>query len=372
MTKFLFSLFLLLGLSHIGWAKIVYEEKSAKINFQVELITEGLGVVWGIAFLNKDQIIFTERGGDMGILSIKTGKVEDILNVPDVQSVGQGGLLDVATPPDFNPGDWVYLTYVKERDGGLTTLARAKIANSKVEKWEDLFVTESSSDTNRHFGSRILFDGEGHIFFTVGDRGVRSTAQDLKQHSGSVLRLNLDGSTPNNNPFSKDKNVLPEIWSYGHRNPQGIVLDKKNNRLWVNEHGPRGGDEINLVLPGLNYGWPVISYGKEYWGPKSVGEGTHKKGMEQPKKVYTPSIAPGSLLLYNGKVFSEWSGNLFSGALKLTHLNRVEVDSKGELKNEERLLDNFGERIRALLEGPDGFIYFSTDSGKILRLIPGK
>ena len=363
---------IILGFSHSGWTKVIHKEKTAKANIQVELVAEDLGVVWGMAFLNNEEIIFTERGGEMGVVSLKTGKVQAISHVPNVQNVGQGGLLDVAIPPGFKPGGWIYLTYVKEQNGGVTTLARAKVANGKIDQWEDIFVTQSASNTNRHFGSRIVFDDKGFLFFTVGDRGVRATAQDLQKHNGSVLRLHLDGSTPKDNPFSKNKNALPEIWSYGHRNPQGIVLDKENNRLWINEHGPRGGDEINLVLPGLNYGWPTISYGKEYWGPKRVGEGTHKTGMEQPKKVYTPSIAPGSLLLYRGKVFSQWSGNLFSGALKLTHINRVEVDDKGELKNEERLLDDFGERIRALVQGPDEFIYFSTDSGKILRLVPAK
>lgn len=350
---------------------IVFQEKTEQANINVELITEGLGVVWGMAFLNQDEIIFTERDGKLGIASISSGTVTNLNGVPKVKAEGQGGLLDVATPLDYQTGDWIYLTYSKDQNRkGVTTLARAKVAKGNVTNWEDLLVTKSSSNTGRHYGSRIAFDDQGHIFFTLGDRGDRPSSQDLQQHNGSVLRIKLDGNIPSDNPFFANKNTLPEIWSYGHRNPQGIVFDSHNNRLWLNEHGPRGGDEINLVSPGLNYGWPVISYGKEYWGPLSVGEGTHKEGMEQPKKVYTPSIAPGSLLHYTAKVFPEWTGNLFSGALKLTHINRVVVTKNAEIQGEERLLNDFGERIRSLRQGPDGYIYFSTDSGKILRIVP--
>ena len=354
-------------------AKVVYEDDTELGRIQVELVAEGLGVVWGLAFLSADEIIFTERQGRVGIVSLVSGAVTKIDRIPTVKAEGQGGLLDVATPPNYDAGGWIYFTYSKDLKGkGVTALARAKILEDKIAQWQDLLVTRSSSKTGRHYGSRIEFDGEGHVFFTVGDRGVRPSSQDLQQHSGSVLRLKLDGSVPTDNPFIMDKDVLPEIWSYGHRNPQGIALDKENDRLWVNEHGPRGGDEINLVSPGVNYGWPVISYGKEYRGAKAVGESTHKEGMRQPQKHYTPSIAPSSLLLYTGQQFPHWSGHLFSGALKLTHISRVFVDGKGELQGEERLLDDFGERVRSLRQGPDGFIYFSTDSGKILRLVPSK
>lgn len=372
MVKLHFLLFIwLLALTNASAAKVVYQEKTALGSIDVELVAEGLGVVWGMAFLSEDKIVFTERNGTMGIASISSGEVKKIKGIPSVKTQGQGGLLDVATPPNYPANDWIYLTYTKDLNGdGVTVLARAKVAKERIATWEDLLVTNSSSRTGRHFGSRIEFDGEGHVFFTVGDRGIRPSSQDLQQHNGSVLRVKLDGNIPKDNPFIADKNALPEIWSYGHRNPQGIALDKKHNRLWVNEHGPRGGDEINLVSAGLNYGWPVISYGKEYSSSKSIGEGTHKEGMAQPKKVYTPSIAPSSLLIYTGNVFPKWSGNLFSGALKLTHINRVPVDKEGELHGEERLLNDFGERIRSLRQGPDGLIYFSTDSGKILRIVP--
>ncbi len=354
-------------------AKIVFQEKSEQAAIQVEQLAESLGVPWGMVFVGDDDILFTERSGSVGVLSLQSGKVTQVEGVPSVMAAGQGGLLDIAVAPGFKPGDWIYLTYVKNKGGeGVTMLARAKLKNNAFTQWQDIFVSHSGSDTTRHYGSRIAFDGEGHIFFGVGDRGERPSAQDLTSHNGAVLRLHLDGSIPKDNPLRDNKKALPAIWSYGHRNPQGLAFDTANARLWLNEHGPRGGDEINLVLPGRNYGWPEVSYGKEYWGPFQVGEGTEKEGIERPKKVYTPSIAPGSLLLYQGKVFSGWQGNLFSGALKLQHINRVTVNSAGELIAEERLLKDFGERIRALTEGPDGLIYFSTDSGKILRLTPAR
>jgi glucose/arabinose dehydrogenase len=286
-------------------------------------------------------------------------------------AVGQGGLLDVAVSPDYKSGDWIYFTYSKNRKGkGATTLARARRRGKELVDWKDILITRSATDTGRHFGSRIAFDGAGHLFFTVGDRGHRPNGQDLSTHAGSVLRVRLDGSVPDNNPFLKNKKALPEIWSYGHRNPQGICYDSEHKRLWIIEHGPRGGDEINLLLGGLNYGWPTISYGKEYWGPFQVGEGTEKEGMEQPVKVYTPSIAPGSLILYSGKAFPRWKGNLIAGALKLRHLNRVTLDKTGKAVAEERLLEDLGERIRALIVSPEGWLYFSTDSGRILRIKP--
>lgn len=324
-----------------------------------------------MAFLSPDKILVTERAGYINIVSTETGNVRRLKGAPSVVAEGQGGMLDVVVPRDFKSGDWIYFTYVRDQEGqGVTTLARAKLKNDRLDSWQELLVTKSATDTGRHFGSRIAFDDSDHIFFTVGDRGLRPNAQNLSNHAGTVMRIIRDGRIPKDNPFVSRKGALPEIWSYGHRNPQGIVYDNANKRLWLIEHGPRGGDEINLVLPGRNYGWPVISYGKEYWGQAMVGEGTHRKGMEQPVKQYTPSIAPGSLLLYSGKSFPVWKGNLFSGALKLQHLNRIVIDSNAKVVAEERLLGNMSERIRALAESPQGWIYFSTDSGRILRLKP--
>lgn len=348
-------------------------QKSEGMLFQVEQIARGLGIPWAMAFLNSDEIIFTQRNGKIGILSTKTGRRFFLKgSVPRIMHGGQGGMLDVAVPYNYGPGDWIYFTYSKEVNGqGLTTLARARRNKTSLIKWQDLVVTSSAGDKMIHYGSRIAFDNKDHIYFTVGDRGFRPNAQNLSNHAGSILRVNLDGGIPEGNPFLTVKKSLPEIFSFGHRNPQGIVFDAAKNRLWSIEHGPRGGDEINLILPGRNYGWPVISHGKEYWGPVQVGEGTQKKGMEQPVKYYDPSIAPGSLLLYSGRAFPKWKGNLLAGSLKLEHLNRVVVDEKGKISSEERLLEELGVRIRALAESPEGWIYFSADNGRIFRLLPG-
>lgn len=347
--------------------------KSEGMKLRLEQLAGGFGVLWGMTFISSTQLIVTERAGAVYLFDLVSFKKSHLKNVPAVLDNGQGGMLDVAASPDYASDGWIYFTYVKDVDGeGATTLARAKLNLSalKFTGWTDLLVTKSTSDTSHHFGSRIAFDGNGHVFFGIGDRGERPNAQDLSNHAGAILRLNLDGSVPADNPFVKNKKGLPEIWSYGHRNPQGLVFDVTTNRLWEIEHGPRGGDEINLISPGLNYGWPVISYGKEYWGPVAVGEATHRSGMEQPVKVYTPSIAPGSLLVYSGKAFPAWQGNLFAGALKLQHINRVALDKNGKAIAEERLLESLQERIRAIAQSPEGWIFFSTDSGKIFRIKP--
>ena len=344
---------------------------SEGMRLTLEKIADGLNTPWGMTFISSTQLLVTEREGDIFLLEINKSTKIKIKNVPAIMAEGQGGMLDVALPPDYKTSGWIYFTYVKDIDGeGATVLARAKLKNHKFYAWQELLISESTTDTSRHFGSRIAFDNNGHVFFSIGDRGERPNGQDLTNHAGAIIRLNLDGSTPKDNPFVNHDIALPEIWSYGHRNPQGLVYDKNTNRLWEIEHGPRGGDEINLIKKGANYGWPVISYGKEYWGPLAVGEGTHREGMEQPVKVYVPSIAPGSLFLYSGDTYPKWKGNLFSGALNLRHLNRIKLNKKGEVIDEERLFETLNERIRSITTSPHGLIYFSTDSGNIYRINP--
>lgn len=352
------------------WARPLAIIHSQETEFQLEEVAAGLGVVWGMAFIGPDELLLTERQGKVKKLSLATGKIEEISGVPEVWAKGQGGLLDVAVQRGYSPGDWIYFTYSKpQKNGAATALGRAKLTGAQLRDWQDLLVTTSAGDSDHHFGSRIAFDGKDHVFFSVGDRGERTNAQDLTTHAGSILRLHPDGRVPADNPFAAGGG-LAEIWSYGHRNPQGLVYDRVNDRLWSIEHGPRGGDEINLIKPGRNYGWPVVSHGKEYWGPVQVGEGRTKPGMEDPVKVYIPSIAPGSLLLYSGAAFAGWRGNLLAGALVLRHLNRVVLNGAGEPVAEERLLTDLEERIRALVESPEGWLYLSTDSGRILRLRP--
>ena len=345
----------------------------AKTSFKTELVAKVGGVPWGLAQIDRNTIIYTLRNGEAGLLNTSNGNTKILQGLPKIEVYGQGGLLDVAVRPDYTAGDWIYFTYSKMHKGSPeTTLARARLEKTKLISWQDLLITKVGSDSGNHFGSRIAFDDTSHVYFGVGDRGKRNNSQNLKNHAGAIMRLNIDGSVPDDNPFVGNKNVLPEIYSYGHRNPQGLMFDSKTKQLWEVEHGPRGGDEINLIGRGKNYGWPVISYGKEYWGPLAVGEGTKKAGMEQPVKEYTPSIAPGSLIIYRGAAFPEWQGNLFVSALKLRHINRIELNDSGMAIAETRLLKSAKERIRDLLETRDGFIYFSTDSGKIMRLVPDK
>lgn len=332
---------------------------------------KGLGVPWGMTFLSKNTLLVTERSGSILFVDLKNNTKRKLNNIPVVLTDGQGGMLDVVLSPNYKTEGWIYFTYVKNiNNEGATVLARAKLKNHTFYAWQELLVSNSRTTTSHHFGSRIAFDNDGHVFFSIGDRGERPNAQNLLNHAGSIIRLNLDGSIPKDNPFVSNKKALPEIWSYGHRNPQGLAYDFNSKKLWEIEHGPRGGDEINLIKSAANYGWPIISYGKEYWGPIAVGEGTHRNGMQQPVKIYDPSIAPGSLLLYTGNVFTKWKGDLLAGALKLRHINRIVLNDKNETIREERLFESLDERVRAISQSPDGLIYFSTDSGKIYKIEP--
>ncbi len=364
----LFLLAVLIGSAQAANITIIPQKNSA---FILEQLTQGLGVPWGMAFLNRDELIFTERSGDIKLLNLNSLKITTVVGAPIVATNGQGGMLDVAIGPNYTQSGWIYFTYSKPTpDGAATTLARAKLTTNQLTDWQDLLVSLSATGKGQHFGSRIAFDQNNHIYFGVGDRGEREQAQNLDNHMGSIVRINLDGSVPDDNPFSTNKKARDEIWSYGHRNPQGLQFDQGKKVLWSIEHGPRGGDEINLIQKGKNYGWPVVSHGKEYWGPFDIGEGQTKQGVAPPVKVYIPSIAPGSLLLYSGDAFPQWQGNLFAGALKLQHLNRISISSDNQATNEERLLGDLNQRIRALAQSPQGWIYLSTDNGNIFRLKP--
>lgn len=342
--------------------------RSEGMAYGVELLVDTLESPWGLAFVDARRLLITEKGGSLVLFEPTKPQVINRFPVPaTVRDQGQGGLLDVAVGPD---GGWIYFTYSKPRgETAVTTLARARLENEELVQWQDLLITRSPGEGDYHYGSRITFDGQGYLYFSVGDRGERDNAQDTSSHSGTIIRLGVDGSVPVDNPFVAGGG-LAEIYSFGHRNAQGLVYDQVGKRLWSIEHGPRGGDELNLIVKGANYGWPVVSHGMEYWGPVAVGEGTHKQGMIDPLKVYTPSIAPGSLLLYRGRAFPGWQGNLFAGALKLRHLNRVVLNEQGLPVKEERLLEDLGERVRALAEGPEGWLYLATDSGRLFRLRP--
>ena len=327
----------------------------------VTKITSNQGIVWGMTFIDENNLLLSHKDGRISLLNLQSKEIKNIENAPKILNRGQGGLLDIQ-----KKNEWIYLTYVKSVQGqGATTLARAKLENNKLIDFKDLLVTKSITSASHHFGSRITFDDEGHLFFSIGDRGTRDNAQNLKTHAGSILRLNLDGSIPKDNPFVNDANVLPEIYSYGHRNPQGLFYDMNSKKLYSNEHGPRGGDEINIIEKASNYGWPIVSQGKEYWNPMYVGEYRSKKEYVDGIKVYIPSIAPSSLISYTGKKYKKLKGNLFSGALKLQHLNQIVLDKNGKVIKENRLLEDLHERIRNVVESPNGEIYISTDSGNI-------
>lgn len=354
---------LMLVVSNQAWSQ-------AKVVFQVETLATGLGVIWAMEFLDEHTLIFTVRSGRVGIMDSETQDVRWLSGLPPIHTQGQGGLLDVKASPNYLQDQWLYFTYSHPlANSAVTALARAQLDGDKLVNWQDLILTQSSSNSHQHWGSRIAFDHQGHVFFGIGDRGIRDESQNTLSHTGSILRLTLDGDIPQDNPFVNNPDVLDEIWSFGHRNPQGMAFDSARQQLWSNEHGPRGGDEINLIERGQNYGWPEVSQGKEYWGPVAIGA-THKDGMIDPIKVFTPSIAPGSLLVYSGRAFPQWQGHFFSGALALRHLNRVVIDQQYKAVEEERLLEELNERIRALAEDTAGRIYFSTDSGQIKRLVP--
>lgn len=336
-----------------------------------ETVTEELGIPWGMAILPNNQLLVTQRDGQITQVNLENGAKTNVSGGPKVKAEGQGGLLDVALSPEFSQEGWIYFTYSKDVDGqGATTLARAKLEGNALVEWHDLLVTQSRTSKGLHYGSRIVFDNDGHVFFSVGDRGERDLAQDLTRHTGKILRLKLDGSVPTNNPSIGSQKALPEIWTYGHRNPQGLFFNAETNQLWSNEHGPRGGDEINLIEPRKNYGWPAVSLGKEYWGPVSIGH-DRRAGMEDPLYAYTPSIAPSGLVQYKGNAFLALQGHLISGALALQHLNILEMDGK-KVVAEHRLMTDKKQRIRNVIESPEGWLYVATDSGSIIRLKPAQ
>lgn len=337
-------------------------------NYSLELIISSLNKPWAFVFIEPKKILINQKNGEMILVDLKTKKRKNIKHNLQIEARGQGGLLDLKKSPFFKKNSYLYLTYVQKNTSFLS-LARAKYKENSPLIFHDIFISTTKSNTNRHFGSRIAFDEKNHIFISLGDRGERKNAQNLLNHAGSIIRLNLDGSIPSDNPFVNNKNVLDEIYSYGHRNPQGLFYDKKRKLLFSNEHGPRGGDEINIIKKAKNYGWPLVSYGKEYYSLSFVGETRRKKGMEDAIKVYIPSIAPSSLLLYSGKIYKEWKNNLFSSALVLRHINRIVLNKEMKVLQEERLFLELKERIRALVEDEKGYIYFSSDQGNIYKIL---
>ena len=343
------------------------ETEQAKI--EIEVVAEKLEHPWGLAFLDDNTMLVTERSGQMR--KVYNGKVSDPLEgLPEIWTGGQGGLLDVAVHDG-----WVYFSYSEPGTIPLTNstaVARAKLKGNELTDLEVIFRQAPKYVSRAHFGSRLAFTPDGYLFITLGDRYMpRDDSQTLDNHHGKMIRLKPDGSVPEDNPYKDTKGALPEIWSIGHRNIQGATVHPDTGKVWTHEHGPKGGDEINIPEAGKNYGWPVITYGKEYSGG-DIGEGTHKEGMEQPLHYWVPSIAPSGMTFYTGDKFPQWRGDLFIGSLKFQQLVRLEMDGT-KVTGEERFLDKaLGERIRDVVQGPDGYLYLLTDrgNGKIIRLKP--
>jgi len=343
--------------------------------FKIETVVSGLEHPWGMAFLPDGRMLVTERAGRLRIVEQGQLLASPVAGLPAIESIGQGGLLDIVLHPDYQNNGWLYFSYAEPAEGFFTTdygtaVARAKLDGNRLTELQVIFSMNIKSGGGRHFGSRLLFDRDNYLYITTGDRGERDRAQALDDHAGSVIRLHDDGRIPADNPFVNTAGARAEIYSYGHRNPQGMAFHPTTGEVWLHEHGPQGGDEINRILPGRNYGWPVITYGENYGTGSKIGEGTHKPGMEQPLYQWTPSIAPSGMAFYTGDAFERWRGNLFVGALKFQLLVRLELDGN-KIVNEERLLERQLGRIRDVRNGPDGLLYLLTDAdeGAIVRLL---
>lgn len=343
---------------------------SQRHDFRVTTIVDGLDHPWAMAFLPDGDMLITERGGRLRVVRDGQLAPEPVGGVPDVAVQGQGGLLDVALHPDFIDNRLVYLSYAASGSGGHgTEVARGRYRDGRLSDVAVIFRALPRERGGRHFGSRLVFDRDAHLYITLGDRGHRPNGQDLATHTGSIIRLNADGSVPQDNPFVGGER--PEIFSYGHRNVQGAALHPETGRLWAHEHGPQGGDELNVIRRGGNYGWPVITYGVNYGSGTEIGEGTHRPGMLQPLWYWVPSIAPSGMTFYTGDRFPRWRDSVFVGALKFELLARLELDGD-KVVAEERMLEGRYGRIRAVAEGPDGYLYLLTDerNGRLLRLEP--
>ena len=360
----------LISLLAFFWPEPVYT--AGPHSFRVETFATGLNAPWGMAFLPDGRMLVTERPGNLRLVETDGTVSEPIAGVPEVCACGQGGMMDVQLHPNYEDNGWLYLAY-SDRQGrskkGFTAVMRARLEGMTLVDQKDIYKAPEAvySSQGRHFGSRIVFDEAGYLYFTIGDRGQRDQAQRLDVPNGKVHRLHDDGRIPEDNPFVGTPGAVASIWSYGHRNPQGMDRHPETGALWATEHGPRGGDELNHVRKGLNYGWPVITYGRNYSGTK-ITDITEKEGMEQPALHWTPSIAVCGIAFYNGDVFPDWQNNLFVTSLKFGDIHRVVLD--GTAVAEEKVLFNPGGRPRDLITGPDGYLYIAIEAGQIVRLVP--
>jgi glucose/arabinose dehydrogenase len=342
------------------------------MTLEVEVISDSISIPFGMAFLPDGDLLVTDRReGTMMRINVGNGNKTLITGLPSVFASGDGGMLDVIVHPDFKNNQTIYYSYSVIRDDSTSTMVvdRAKLEGTGIVQRETLFTALPYYKEPNHFGCRLLLN-DGYLFITMGERYfLRDSAQTLSNHLGKVLRLFEDGSVPKDNPFVQNKKALPEIWSYGHRNPQGLAVNPFTGELWEHEHGPKGGDEVNIIKPAINYGWPVICHGIDY-DDTPIGEGiTAKDGMEQPLYHYTPSIAPSGMEFYTAEAIKPWKGNLFIGAMAQRHLNRLVIENNRVIKEDRMLVDNKW-RIRCVRTGPDGYLYLGIDKGPIVRIKP--
>lgn len=347
-----------------------YIETSENLKFYLDTVASGFTIVWGIDFLNEKEMIITDKAGKLYVINLVDRSHKEITGLPAIVKGGQGGLLDILVHPDYKTNGWIYLAYSAQGNGGVgTAISRAKINGTVLTDLQLLFQTDPGMSGSGHFGCRMQIVGSD-LYFGLGERySAKDQAQILSNHLGKLIRIKDDGTVPPDNPFVGTAGAKPEIWSYGHRNPQGLYYDANTQTLWCHEHGPKGGDELNIIQKGKNYGWPKITFGLDYDGTV-ISEDTAMAGMEQPVYYWVPSIAPCGLTRIKGDKYPEWQNDFFIGGLVSQSLFRLRLDNTNKVIHQEKLLDELF-RVREVAEGPDGYLYISTESpGRVFRLVP--
>lgn len=341
------------------------------INYTTEVVVPNLDIPWGMVFLPDNSMLITEKSGEL--IHFKNGKKTSIEGLPEIYVRGQGGLMDIELHPDYNENGWIYFSYASqegEEEGGNTAIMRAKLKDNKLVKNQLLYKASPNTKQGRHFGSRLEFDNEGYLYFSIGERGNRDVnPQDITRDCGKIYRIHDDGQIPDDNPFINSPNAKKAIYSYGHRNPQGMIKHPKTGKIWIHEHGPKGGDEINIIQKGKNFGWPIVSHGINYSGTKFTDH-TSLPGMEQPLFYWVPSIAPSGMTFITSDIYPEWKGNLLVGSLKFRYLERLELKNDKVIKR-EKLFEGMG-RVRNVKQGPNGYIYVAMEGVGIVKINPKK
>jgi glucose/arabinose dehydrogenase len=363
--------FLFYALILFGFNSCAQDKNPVNTAHSYGVIVPELNNPWGFVFLPDGSILINEKSGEL--IHFKNGQKTIIEGLPKIEVLGQGGLMDIQLHPNYKVNGWIYFSYASSNDnakGANTSVMRAKLKNNALTNHELLYQALPNSNAGQHFGSRIEFDNNGYLYFSIGDRGNRDeNPQDITRDGGKIYRLHDDGTIPEDNPFINVVNAKKAIYSYGHRNPQGVIMNPETHEIWTHEHGPRGGDEINIIKAGKNYGWPKITYGINYYGTK-ITKHVSLPGMEQPLHYWDPSIAPSGMTFISSDIYPNWKGNLLIGSLKFQYLDRCVIENNKVVK-EERLLDGIG-RVRSVRQGPDGYIYVGVENVGIVKIIPKK